>query len=396
MLRVLSISTLLPSPQRPAFGKFVGSQMRAVAALGTVDLVMINPLGVPPWPLSHATPYAGHRTWPARSQLGGLEVHHPRFTLIPKIGGDSNPGRIARAILPEIRRLHAEKPFDLVDAQFFFPDGPAAAIIARELGLPLTIKARGSDILYWATRPRALAQLRACAAQSAAILSVSQALVRDMVALGFPESAMVVHYTGLDHSRFRPIPRAEARASLPQLAGLHIPDGAPLLVTPGSLIVIKGQTLAIGALAHLPNAHLALAGKGPDEAALRAQAKAAGVADRVHFMGQVSHDVLPVLMAAADALVLPSEREGLANVWVEALACGAPLVIPDIGGATEVVTDPTAGRIAAHDPLAIADAVRDLLAHPVPQDAVAAHAARFSWQNNAERLVEIWRKAAGV
>jgi len=105
---------------------------------------------------------------------------------------------------------------------------------------------------------------------------------------------------------------------------------------------------------------------------------------------------LPVLMAAADALVLPSEREGLANVWVEALACGAPLVIPDIGGATEVVTDASAGRIAAREPLAIAEAVCDLLANPVPQAQVAAHAARFSWQNNAERLVEIWQKAAGT
>jgi hypothetical protein len=49
----------------------------------------------------------------------------------------------------------------VVDAQFFFPDGPAAAIVARALGLPLTIKARGSDIHYWATRPKALAQIRA-------------------------------------------------------------------------------------------------------------------------------------------------------------------------------------------------------------------------------------------
>ena len=63
-----------------------------------------------------------------------------------------------------IGHLHAAQPFDLVDAQFFFPEGPAAQIIAKALGLPLTIKARGSDIHYWSTRPRALAQMRAAAA----------------------------------------------------------------------------------------------------------------------------------------------------------------------------------------------------------------------------------------
>jgi len=162
-----------------------------------------------------------------------------------------------------------------------------------------------------------------------------------------------------------------------------------LLVCPGALIAIKGQALAIEALADLPEAHLALAGTGPDEAALRTQA--AALKGRVHFLGQVSHDALPLLMSAADAVILPSEREGLANVWIEALACGAPLIIPDIGGAREVVTSPAAGRIAARNPQAIAQAVRELLAGPIAQEDVAAQVAGFSWEGNAVRLKEVWQ-----
>ena len=146
----------------------------------------------------------------------------------------------------------------------------------------------------------------------------------------------------------------------------------------------------------LPGAHLALAGAGEEEAALRALARDCGVADQVQFLGQVGHEVLPQLLCAADVVVLPSEREGLANVWVEALACGTPLVIPDIGGAREVVRDATAGRIAPRDPHAIAAAVASILADPPAQADVARNADRFSWDRNAAELAEHWRAVAGI
>ena len=395
-VRVLSISTLFPSPARPDFGKFVASQMRGIAARGDVALTVINPVGIPPWPLSLRDPWRTRAAAPRESAFAGLRVLHPRFTTIPKLGGDSNPGRIARAVLPLARKLHAEMPFDVIDAQFFFPDGPAAAAIARALGLPLVIKARGSDIHYWGARPRAAAQMRDAARQASRLLAVSGALGRDMAALGMPADRIAVHYTGLDRERFQPMERAAARVQVSALPELAIPADGPLLVTPGALIAIKGQRLAIEALPALPGGRLALAGTGEDEAALRAHAGACGVDDRVHFLGQVSHDVLPGLLSAADVVVLPSEREGLANAWVEALACGTPLVIPDIGGAREVVRDASAGRIADRTAAAIADAVAAILADPPGPEAVARNAERFSWDANAAELAAHWRTAAGL
>ncbi|MEW9853832.1 glycosyltransferase [Novosphingobium sp. M1R2S20] len=391
-MRILSIATLFPNPVRPGFGIFVGNQMRAVAARGDVDLVMVSPLGVPPWPLSAAAPYKKLRDVPAASDGMGMgqHVHYPRFPLIPKIGGDSNPYRIAKAILPLARRLHAQAPFDLVDAQFFFPDGPAAAIVARELGLPLTIKARGADIHYWGCRPAALKQMLRAASQASGMLAVSEALRADMIALGMPTDRIAIHYTGLDRERFHPIDRGAARALVSAIPGLGIWNQGPLLVTPGALIARKGQRIAIETLVRIPEARLALAGVGEDEAALRAYARKLGVAERVHFLGQVNHDALPALLCAADALVLPSSSEGLANVWVEALACGTPIVVPDIGGAREIVRDPSAGRIADRNPDAIAAAVTEILANPPSQAAVAANAKHFSWDASAENIVHFW------
>jgi glycosyltransferase involved in cell wall biosynthesis len=387
-LRVLSLSTLYPNPARPGLGQFVARSLEAAAQHGDVDLTVVNPIGLPPWPLSRHSRYAGLADLPAVASEGGLTVLRPRFRLYPKVGAASNPRRICDAVLPLVRRLHAESRFDLIDAQFFFPDGPAAARIASELGLPFSIKARGADIHHWGTQPRTGPQVLAAARQATGLLAVCEALKADMVELGVPGDKIVVHYTGLDHERFRPIERRAARDMVAQKFGL--PTEAPLLVTTGALIPRKGQADAIKSLPQLPGAILALAGRGESEGHLRRLAAELGVSDRVHFLGQVGHEDLPALLAAADAMVLLSASEGLANAWIEALACGTPIVITDSGGAREVVRDPSAGRVVIRGPESVSTAVRELFENPPAQAAVAKNAAGFNWVANGAELVAYW------
>lgn len=387
MKRVLSIATLYPNAYQPRFGAFVARQMEALAARGDWDVTVLNPIGVPPVAVGRYKPLAAAAVTGVE---GDVTVHRPRFTLIPAVGGPFNPRMIVRGALPLARRLHALAPFDLVDAQFFYPDGPAAARIAHELGLPLSVKARGADISLWGGKAYALRQMKHTAAQAAGLLAVSEALARDMAAIGLPRDKITVHYTGLDHARFRPLGRKPSRTRLRQVLGVALPEGATLVATVGALIPRKGQQVVIRALARLPAAHLALVGTGPERAALETLTREAGLAERVHFLGSLDHTLLPVVLSAADAMVLPSASEGLANAWVEALACGCPLVITDVGGAREVVTRPEAGRIVARDADAIAAAVRELTASPPARAAVAACAARFSWEANAEALAEYY------
>lgn len=392
--RLLSISTLYPTPKRPGFGGFVARQMEALAARGDWDVTVINPIGLPPLRIGR---YAELARTPRVEDRAGVRVYHQPFTLIPGLSGRFNPALLARSVLPLARRLHQEQPFDVIDAQFFYPDGPAAARIAATLGLPYAIKARGSDIHYWSANGAALAQMRAAAGEAGALLAVSGALRDDMAALGIGgHNRIAVHYTGLDHRRFRPAARAAARQAVCADPALGIPAEGRLLLSVGALIPIKGQDLAIRALALLPgDVRLALAGTGEQRPALEALAASLGLAGRVHFLGAVSHEDLPTLLSAADAMVLPSEREGLANAWIEALACGTPIVVPDVGGAGEVVTSSATGRLAARDPEAIASAISDLLADPPEQDEVVEAAARFSWEANAAALSDIYAGISG-
>jgi len=386
--RLLSLATLYPAPGRPGFGRFVARQMQALSARGDWDVTVINPVGLPPVRIGR---YAALAAIPRIEHEAGVTVHHPRFMLIPALSGRINPALIARAVMPLATRLHTETPFDLVDAQFFYPDGPAAMRIARALGVPLAIKARGSDIHVWQGQPGALPQMRAAAQAASAVLSVSAALGRDMAALGLGEEKLHVHYTGLDHTRFAPLPRDVARAQAATLPGLEDLGDGPLVLSVGALLPVKGHDLAIAAMALLPaDVNLAIVGTGPLEESLRAAAEQAGLSHRVRFLGNVGHDRLPGLLSAASAMVLISQSEGLANAWIEALACGTPIVVPDVGGAQEVVTTPAAGRIVAREPAKIAAALADLIARPPAQDAVAACAARFSWEANAAALAEIY------
>lgn len=389
MKRVLSIATLYPNRHTPRFGTFVARQMEALAARGDWDVHVINPIGVPPLAMGRYAPLAQAAV---SGMEHGVQVHRPRFTLIPAVGGPFNPAMIVRAALPLARQMHQLEPFDVVDAQFFYPDGPAAARIAADLGLPLSIKARGADISLWGHKAYAFRKMCAAAQRASGLLSVSGALARDMEQLGLPVDKITVHYTGLDHSLFRPLGRERSRQRLAD--EFAIPASGSLLATVGALIPRKGQRFVIEALAQLPESQLALIGTGADKAMLEDLAGENGLADRVHFLGSLDHASLPVVLSGADAMVLPSASEGLANAWVEALACGTPLVITNAGGARELVTSDTAGRIVERNAEAIAAGVREVLSAQISPEDVAQCAAHFSWEANAQALADYYERLA--
>ncbi len=386
-MRILTLSTLFPAASRPNFGIFVERQTAALTAVRDFAVTVVNPVGIAPWPLN----LFGDKTRLAdlhNEQWGELDVYRPRFMAIPKIGGQLNPDMIARSVLPVARRLHAEIGFDLIDAEFFFPDGPAAMKLSEALGIPYTIKARGADIHYWSDQSGCREQIIEAADKAAGLLAVSGALKSDMVALGMDPDKIMVHYTGLDQSRFVPHDRAEEKARL----GIS----SPLILSVGALIPRKGQDLLIAALTALPDATLMLAGHGDAESDYRALAERLGVAHRVRFMGSVPHDDLPALLAAADVMALVSASEGLANAWVEALACGTPVVASDVGGIRELLKTPDAGRIVARKPEAVAEAIKEILANPPSRALVATNVSAFSWDENAKQLAEFFRNVTAT
>ncbi|MEE4155192.1 MAG: glycosyltransferase [Erythrobacter sp.] len=395
MRHVLALSTLYPNAAAPRFGTFVARSMESIArrhrylAPGAEEwrVTVVNPIGLPPIAFGK---YRSVDGLPHREEWNGLTVHRPRFRLIPRFGARLNAAAIARMAVPLIRQIHKETPIDLIDAQFFFPDGPAAAQIAGELRLPLTIKARGSDITHWGEQGFARAQMLEAAAKADGILAVSEALADAAARMGMEREAIKVHYTGLDRDLFRPLAHTQLRSQLGGVLGFPMPERVPVFACVGALIERKGQAIALRALAEMrrdhPEARLIFVGTGEDEPRLRALADELGLARRVHFTGTIDHNMLPLVLSASNAMVLPTANEGLANAWVEALACGTPVITCDVGGVRELIRDRVAGRIVARDPAAIAQGLREVLADQPDPLAVAESVLAFDWRSHADRL----------
>ncbi len=378
MLKVLTLSTLFPDANRPVLGTFVERQTLSLAARPDVEMQIVVPRGLPPGPLARYRHYRAISKLPTYEDWHGVPLHRPRFTHWPGIGGRTDVRNMVRVLKPLLARIREAFAFDVIDAEYFFPDGPVAVALGKHFNVPVSIKARGSDIHLWGTRTDTRTQVLVAGRAADGMLAVSAALKRDMVALGMPAERISVHRTGVDPALFKVTDRAMAKAQL----GV----AQPLIVSVGSLNLRKGHEIVIAALTQLPEAMLAIAGSGESRARLETLAQQYGVAHRVRFLGSIGRGEVAQWLIAADVMALAPTSEGLANAWIEALACGTPVVTCDVGGACEVITHHVAGRLVERTPDAVAAGIAALLADPPARQDVAACVKDFTWEANTAAL----------
>ena len=386
-MRILTFSSLYPNRAMPNFGIFVENRLRHLVGSSDIDVRVVAPV---PWSPGRHPSFGSYARWacvPREEQRHGLTILHPRYPRLPRYGLQSQALLMAAWSYDTLRRLRREGfDFDLIDAHFYYPTGVAALLLGQWLDRPVVITARGSDINDYPHRyPLVRRMIAATARRAAASIAVSGALGQQLVALGAPPERVHVLRNGVDLDAFRPLDRAKARRRL----GLQ--DG-PLLASIGHLIERKGHHLAIEALTALEGYRLVVVGEGPDRAGLAALATRLGVAERVRFLGEIAHTDLAQVYSAADLLVLASSREGWANVLLEAMACGTPVVAAAVEGVGELVTSPAAGRILdERSAAAVVRAVQAVMADPPPRAATRRHAEAFSWDATSAGQLALFR-----
>ena len=384
-LRLLTFTTLFPNSEQPNHGVFVENRLRRLVASGEVESVVVAP--VPYFP-STARCFGEWARYPrvARQEMRhGLSIHHPRFPVIPRVGMSIGPVLLAAATIGLVRRLLAMgMGFDVIDAHYFYPDGVSALWIGRHLRRPVVITARGTDINLLPQYDLPRRMICWGIANADRLIAVSEALKGALVDLGAVPDGVEVLRNGVDLSTFGPTDRRTARQRLSLTR--------PTLLSVGHLIERKGHDRVIEAMRQLPDFDLMIVGEGPEREPLGRLARRVGVADRVRFLGSRPHATLPEVYGAADALVLASSREGWANVLLEAMACGTPVVASNIWGNPEVVNTPASGVLMEQNtPSGIARAVRTLFANLPARTATRAYAEGFSWDDTTRGQIGLFR-----
>jgi len=386
---ILVLSSLFPSSVAPKNGLFVRERMFRVAR--HTNLTVVSP--VPWFPGQSLIRYfrPGYRPQPSTVEVqDGVQVYFPRFLAFPGILRRLDAFMMYRCCLPLVRKLAAEQGIQIVDSHFTYPDGLAATRLARKLGLKSIITLRGTEIPHSGIRGRTNQLLQAwrCADR---LFAVSDSLRRHAVALGADAAKFRVIGNGIDTEKFKPVDKRTARRQL----GLR--EESPVLVTVGGLVERKGFHRVIECLPDLledyPGLVYMIVGAPSPEGDYRARiiemAVQLGVADKVVFLGAREPEDLGVPLSAADVFVLASSNEGWANVILESMACGTPVVATDVGGNAEVVASEALGIIVPFgDRQQLTGAIRRALQQSWSESKLTQYALDNHWSNRVNDILE--------
>lgn len=377
--RMAIICRLYPVPYRPHVCAFNLQQFDRLAARYAISLVV--PV---PW---HE--WLVHHKKLAPTRRGSMNIRYAGWLFPPKVRV-VYPTCFGLSLLRTLPWLKAARPSCLLVC-FAYPDAVAGVALSRALGVPLLIKAHGSDLNVHAAHPLHAAQLRWAARHASAVICVSEALERRARELGVPADKLVVVHNGVDLARFAPMPKRDARIAT------GLPEDRRLILFVGNVIKTKGVHELWHAFARLAaqdiELELVVVGDGPELAWLQRQAKSAVLAHRTRLVGRVAHDELGAWFNAADVVCLPSYREGIPNVLLEATACGVPIVATRVGGIPELVTQATGELVEAGDAAALEAGLRSALGRTWDRAAIAGHAARFAWESNIDAMSQLIDRA---
>lgn len=287
-------------------------------------------------------------------------------------------------------RLKRSFGFNVIDAHFAFPDGYAATLLGRWLHVPVTVTLRGTEVPL-SRDPRRRRRIVKALQRATRVFSVSDSLKRHVSTMGLASERILVVGNGIDTGKFHRVAKTVAREQL------RLPADAPVLISVGALVERKGFHRVMECLPALRQRYaglryLVVGGaslEGDCGAMLRQRAAELGLQDCVQFLGALAPDALKVPLSAADVFVLATRNEGWANVFLEAMACGLPVVTTDVGGNAEVVVNSGLGTLVPFgDTGQLAQAMSDALDRAWDRDAIVAYAEASSWDHRVGMLTD--------
>ena len=384
-MKILTVTTLYPNIIQHRHGIFIENRMRhLLSQYPNIQLKVIAP--VPYFPFKHKIfgEYSKLTEVPYKEERFGIEIYHPRYLVIPKVGMHLTPYFLYRSVKKTVKRIIDKGyDFDLIDAHYFYPDGVAATRLANEINKPITVTARGSDITMIPNFPKARQRIQNTLKKISAGIGVCKALVDEMKSLQPDHKPLHTIRNGVDLELFHD--KSDRVALRKQLGFKKF-----TLLMVGNLVELKGHALVIKALTKLPECELVIVGEGDLKQNLIFLANSEGVSERVNFVGGLQQQALPDYYAAADCLMLASSREGWANVLLESMACGTPVIATKVWGTPEVVSQPEAGLLINRSVNEVIQGVETFIMNNIDRSLTRKYAESFSWNESSLALSTLY------
>ncbi len=389
--KLLVFSSLFPSQIRPNAGVFIRERMFRVHQ--EIPIIVVSP--VPWFPFQGLLRYWRPHFRPqpcCYEEQQGIQVYFPRFFSIPGLLKSYDGFFMALGSLSTLIKLR--KQFNIIDAHFAYPDGYAATLLGRWLKVPVTITLRGTEVPL-SKLPGRKERMLTALKNTSRIFSVSDSLKQHVVSIGVDPEKIRVVGNGIDLLKFFPLDRDIVRAEL------NIAKDAKVLISVGALVDRKGFHRVIALLPTLVQQYpkllyLIVGGDSPEgniKSRLQEQVKTLKLEDHVRFLGAYPSEQLKQPLSAADVFVLATANEGWANVFLEAMACGLPVITTDVGGNKEVVNSLELGIVVPFaDPEALFSALILALEKDWQASEIIRYAQQNSWDSRVSVLTEEFRR----
>ena len=377
-MRALVFTSLFPSPGWPTQWVYHVNVVTALAEFCDVRVV------APVW-WQRRLQYARTLGAKTRSAVGAVPVYHPTAFAVPGLHG-AHAQAMYRSVRGQVRRLHAEWPFDVILGIWAYPDTQVAGMLARDFHCPLVANVIGSDVNEAPSRPGMRSRVKGALESAHTVLALSRALRQRVEEIGIDPQRILVQYNGVDGERFRPGDKAEKRARVGYRgAGPLICYVGNLLPEKGPDVLLSGFQLLVERLPDRP-VDLVVLGDGPMLPDLRRVVRAHGLESRVSLLGRRPNDEVADWVAAADVICLPSWREGCPNVVLEALAAGRPVVASSVGGVPELLNGDNGLLVPPGRPDLLGAALADAVSREWSPERLRSTVPYLSWRSFGARL----------
>ena len=388
-IKLVVFSSLFPSTERPSAGLFIRERMFRVGK--HVPITVISP--VPWFPFQNIIRLwrPNFRPQPQRIEYqDDICVYFPRFLSVPGVFKCFDGFFMGLGAFLVLKKLKGENAFILIDAHFAYPDGYAATLLGKWFNVPVTITLRGTEVPLSKMPARKDRMMRALE-NATKVFAVADSLKQHVVKLGANAEKIEVVGNAVDTQKFFPIDKQEARQQL------NLPENAKILVSVGGLVKRKGFHRVIEVLPGLLKNHpdlifLIVGGNSPEggiQKQLEHQVEQLGLQQHVRFLGMLPAEKLRIPLSAADLFVLATENEGWANVFLEAMACGLPVITTNVGGNSEVVCRPELGTIV---PFGDANALEISLLEGLDKQWDKEKILDYARENNWDKRVDVLLK----